>query len=122
MAITAHKRPLAVDASVGTDLWPSVPTDDERRCANLPADITEAPMPASTIHVEPNPKGRWIVRHEHERESHSEHESATEAERVALDLATVDGASLVVIHDRYSRIHELHTEDRPARTPPPRRG
>ena len=34
-------------------------------------------MSASTIHVEPSPDGRWIVRHEDERESRSEHESAT---------------------------------------------
>jgi hypothetical protein len=79
-------------------------------------------MPASTIHVEPNPKGRWIVRHEDERESHSEHESATEAERVARELANVDGASVVLLHDRYSRIHHLRTERRPARSQVPRRG
>lgn len=100
------------------------PTDDERCCANDPVatNITEAPMPTSIIHVEPNPKGRWIVRNENEVESHSEHESATEAERVARELANVDGASLVLLRDRYSRIHHLHTEGRPARTQAPRRG
>jgi hypothetical protein len=79
-------------------------------------DNTEAPMPASTIHVEPDRKGRWIVRHEDEREPHSEHESATEAERVARALARFDGASLVLLHDRYARIHCLHTEGRSERT------
>jgi hypothetical protein len=79
-------------------------------------DNTEALMSASTIHVEPDRNGRWMVRHEGERESHSEHESATEAERVARALANIDGASLVLLHDRYARIHHLHTEGRSERS------
>src|SRR5215218_3347193 len=58
----------------------------ERRAMTV-LDITEAPMSASTFHVEPNVKGRWIVRHEDELEPRSEHESATEAMRVACELA-----------------------------------
>ena len=79
-------------------------------------------MPASTIHVEPNPQGRWIVRHENKREPLSEHESATEAERVARDLAQIDGASLVLLHDRYARIHHMRTERRPPPNQAPRPG
>jgi hypothetical protein len=73
----------------------------------------EVPMSASTVHVEPNPKGRWIVRHENEREPLSEHESATEAKRVACELAQFEGTSLVLLHDRYARIHHLRSDARP---------
>ncbi len=69
-------------------------------------------MPASTVHVEPNVKGRWIVRHEDELESLSEHESATEAKRVACELAQLEGATLVLLHDRYARIHHVPTPGR----------
>ena len=67
-------------------------------------------MPASTIHIEPSPTGRWAVRRGDEREARSEHESATEAERAARELAAdLDGVALV-LQDRYSRIHRLRTE------------
>jgi hypothetical protein len=64
-------------------------------------------MPASTVHVEPTPTGRWIVRVDDERESLSEHESATDAQRAACDLAQVKGAAVVLLHDRYSRVHRV---------------
>jgi hypothetical protein len=70
-------------------------------------------MAAATIHVEPTPTGRWIVRHDDERESVSEYESATEAERVAGDLARIEGASLVFLHDRYARVHRVRIGRRP---------
>lgn len=72
-------------------------------------------MSASTFHVEPNVNGRWIVRHEDELEPRSEHESATEAMRVACELAQLEGASLVLLHDRYARIHHVRTDVRPER-------
>jgi hypothetical protein len=73
-------------------------------------DITEARMSASTVHVEPNPKGRWIVRRNDEREPLSEHESATEAAHIARELAELEGTSLILLHDRYARTHRLHGE------------
>jgi hypothetical protein len=84
-------------------------------------DITEARMSASTVHVEPNSKGRWIVRCDDEREPLSEHESATEAAHIARELAQLEGASLVLLHDRYSRIHRLHRECGQCENPTPRR-
>ena len=72
-------------------------------------------MPAATIHVEPTAAGRWIVRHDNERESLSEHDSATDAQRVACDLARIEGAPAIVLHDRYARVHRLPCG-------PPRRG
>jgi hypothetical protein len=79
-------------------------------------------MPAPPIHVEPSPEGRWIVRHENEREALSEHGSATEAVDIARDLAQVEGVSLVLLHDRYARIHFLRPERRPEANRPPRPG
>lgn len=97
-----------------------------RRAGNTAAaqtitDIKEARVSASTVHVEPNPKGRWIVRREDEREPLSEHESATEAKRVACELARLEGTSLVLLRDRYARIHHLHGEVRPERNQASRR-
>lgn len=69
-------------------------------------------MSGSTVHVQPNPEGRWIVRHEGEREPVSVHASASEAERVASELARSEGASLVLPHDRYARVHRLRTDVR----------
>jgi Uncharacterized protein conserved in bacteria (DUF2188) len=83
-------------------------------------------MPASTIHVEPTTAGRWIVRHDNEREALSEHDSATDAQRIACHLAHIEGASAVLLHDRYARVHRLPTEglatakrDRPLGASPP---
>jgi hypothetical protein len=84
-------------------------------------DITEASMSASTVHVEPNPKGRWIVRRDDEREPLSEHESATEAAHIARELAQFEGTSLVLLHDRYARIHRLHGECGQSENQTPRR-
>jgi uncharacterized protein DUF2188 len=74
-------------------------------------------MPAPNVHVEPNAQGRWIVRLESEREPLSEHDSATDAERVALELARHDDAPFVVLHDRYARTHRLPVEDPAAAIP-----
>ena len=67
-------------------------------------------MPASTIHVEPTSTGRWIVRHDNEFESLSEHDSASDAQRVACELAHLEGASAVLLHDRYARVHRMPIE------------
>jgi len=78
-----------------------------RKTIRRVSTVTETPMPASTIHVEPNAEGRWIVRHEGEREPFSEHESATDAEREARTLAQHEHAASVLVHDRYTRTHRL---------------
>jgi Uncharacterized protein conserved in bacteria (DUF2188) len=84
-------------------------------------DIREAGMSASTVHVEPNPKGRWIVRRDDEREPLSEHESATEAAHIARELAQLEGTSLVLLHDRYARTQRLHGECGQSENQTPRR-
>ena len=68
-------------------------------------------MPALTIHVEPTAAGRWIVRHDNDRESFSEYDNATDAQRVACDLAHFEGAAAVLLHDRYARVHRMPIED-----------
>ena len=72
-------------------------------------------MSVSTIHVEPTATGRWIVRHDNERDSLSEHDNATDAQHVACDLAHREGASVVLLHDRYARVHHVPI-DGPAST------
>jgi hypothetical protein len=74
-------------------------------------------MPPSNIHVEPNSKGRWIVRREDAREPLSEHGSATDAERVARALAQLEDASFVVLHDRYTRTRRVRIEGAAAAKP-----
>jgi hypothetical protein len=64
-------------------------------------------MARSTLHVEPNQRGHWIVRREDERESLSEHDTASEAQRVASELAHDEGTSLVLLRDRYGRTHRV---------------
>lgn len=66
-------------------------------------------MPTSIVHVEPNSRGRWIVRQEGDPEPLSEHESASEAERVARDVVRLEDTALVLLHDRYARVHPLDT-------------
>ena len=90
--------------------------------ASLVTQITEVSMSAATVHVEANRKGRWIVRHEDERQPLSEHESASEAQRVACELARLEGTSGVVLHDRYARIRHVRTDVPPGRNVPPRPG
>ena len=67
-------------------------------------------MTAPNIHVEPNAQGRWIVRLESERKPLSEHESATDAQRAACDLAQVEGAAVVLLRDRYARVRRVPIE------------
>lgn len=67
-------------------------------------------MSTSTIHVEPDQRGSWLVRHEAERVS--EHHTATDAERAARVAARRFSCSSVVFHDRYRRTREIPVSDR----------
>jgi hypothetical protein len=67
-------------------------------------------MSGSTIHVEPTSTGRWTVRHEGAAESLSDHGDANDAQRVARDLAQHEGASSVLLHDCYGRVHSVRFE------------
>lgn len=67
-------------------------------------------MSQTVIHVEPDQRGSWLVRHEAERVS--EHMTATDAERAALQAARRFDASSVLLHDRYRRVRELSLSSR----------
>ncbi|MBE2316001.1 hypothetical protein DVA67_008445 [Solirubrobacter sp. CPCC 204708] len=62
-------------------------------------------MSQTTIHVEPDNRGAWLVRHDAERVS--EHMTATEAERAAFQAARRFSATSVLMHDRYRRTREI---------------
>ena len=64
------------------------------------------PHPTDTsVHVIPGRTGVWIVRGMGDGASASVHTSATEAERAAHRYAYARGATQVVLHDRYARLH-----------------
>lgn len=52
-----------------------------------------------------------MVRVENERQPLSEHENATEAERAAKQLARREGSPLVLLHDRYTRVHDVSARE-----------
>jgi hypothetical protein len=53
------------------------------------------------IHVLPHERGSWRVQREGDDRPLSEHDSETEAERAAAAA----GASEIIVHDRYGRLH-----------------
>jgi hypothetical protein len=63
-------------------------------------------MAASTIHVTPHGSA-WQVAHEGATDIISEHPTATEAERAALEHARDQPEPIVVVHDRYFRARLL---------------
>jgi len=58
-----------------------------------------------SVHVVPGRKGVWTVRGADDDAAASVHASATEAERAAHSYAYAHGATQVVLHDRYARLH-----------------
>jgi hypothetical protein len=67
------------------------------------------PAHTTTVHVEPNREGRWLVRYGNDSEPRSEHDSATEAERAARDAGVGQSGLLVLVRDRYARVHVAST-------------
>jgi Uncharacterized protein conserved in bacteria (DUF2188) len=57
------------------------------------------------VHVVPGRRGVWTVRATDDGLVASVHNSATEAERAAHRYAHARGATHVVVHDRYARVH-----------------
>ena len=70
------------------------------------------PTHALTVHVEPNREGRWVVRYGNDIEPRSEHETATEAERAARDGGAGQSGLLLLVRDRYDRVHVAGTVGR----------
>lgn len=63
--------------------------------------------PARELHVEPTGSGRWVVSYEHHKQPLSEHLTASEAEVCAQRLARTEGIARVLLHDSYTRVHEV---------------
>ena len=63
--------------------------------------------PAPGLHVEPNPRGRWVVRYEHGKQPLSDHLTASEAQESAQRRARTEGIAVVLLHDSYARVHEI---------------
>jgi hypothetical protein len=61
-------------------------------------------MTARAIHVQPGPRGHWLVRDEHDPHPSSEHLTANEAERAALSRARASGVTSIAVHDLYQRV------------------
>jgi hypothetical protein len=57
------------------------------------------------LHVVPDERGGWHVRTDASQPPLSDHTSATAAERAARRHARVMGAEMILIHDRYARVH-----------------
>jgi Uncharacterized protein conserved in bacteria (DUF2188) len=59
------------------------------------------------VHVTCGRTGVWMVVAEDDDRPLSEHASETDAERAALALAAALPDARVLVHDRYSRVHEV---------------
>ena len=69
--------------------------------------MTRQTRPAPGLHVEPTPRGRWVVRYEHGQQPLSDHLTASEAQASAQLRAQTEGVAVVLVHDSYARVHEL---------------
>jgi hypothetical protein len=67
-------------------------------------------MPTETnigvVHVHPHPLLRWLVRIEDDPATTTEHPTVNIAERQARRRASALGIDVVLVHDRYQRVHE----------------
>ena len=69
--------------------------------------MTRQTRPAPGLHVEPTPRGRWVVRYEHREQPLSDHLTAGEAQAFAQRRAQTEGIPVVLLHDSYARVHEV---------------
>ena len=60
----------------------------------------------TTVHVFPHPRGRWFVRVGDDPATMTEHPTVNLAERQARRRAVALGLDVVLVHDRYQRVHE----------------
>jgi Uncharacterized protein conserved in bacteria (DUF2188) len=62
---------------------------------------------APGLHVEPTASGRWVVCYEHHKQPLSDHPTANEAQGSAQRRARTESIAVVLLHDRYARVHEI---------------
>jgi hypothetical protein len=58
------------------------------------------------VHVLPHPLGGWFVRVGNESGTPIAHPTVNVAERHAQRRATALGIDLILVHDRYQRVHQ----------------
>ena len=63
--------------------------------------------PAPGLHIEPTASGRRVVCYEHHTQPLSHHPTASEAQGSAQRRARTEGITRVLLHDRYTRVHEI---------------
>jgi hypothetical protein len=63
--------------------------------------------PPSELHVEPTASGHWVVCYNRHHPPLSDHLTATDAAACAQRRAHTEGIQLVLLHDCYSRVHEV---------------
>ena len=61
------------------------------------------------LDIEPTASGRWVVCYEHRQPPLSDHLTPSAAEASAQCRARAEGIRRVLIHDRYTRVHEVPT-------------
>ena len=69
--------------------------------------MTSETRPAPGLHIEPTASGRWVVCYEPHKQPLSDHLTASEAEGSAQRRARTEGIARVLLHDRYTRVHEI---------------
>ena len=69
--------------------------------------MTSETRPAPGLHIEPTASGRWVVCYEHHKRPLSDHPTATEAQGAAQRRARTEGIARVLLHDRYTQVHEI---------------
>ena len=60
--------------------------------------------PVPGLHVEPTPRGRWVVRYEHGKQPLSDHLTASEAQGSAQCRARTEGIAVVLLHDGSTQV------------------
>lgn len=61
----------------------------------------------AVLHVEPGPRGCWVVRREGEPVPVSKHGDAEEATEAAIHRAELECAVRVIVHDLYSCVRHV---------------
>ena len=69
--------------------------------------MTSETRPAPGLHIEPTASGRWVVCYEHHKQPLSDHPTASEAQGSAQRRARTEGITRVLLHDRYTQVHEI---------------
>lgn len=74
--------------------------------------MADETRPAPELAVEPTASGRGVVCYEHRQQPLSDHLTASEAQGPrSAPCAHTERIARVLLHDRYTRVHELRPSD-----------